>query len=76
MPFCKRYLSPDVSCCENRLAYSLDNLHADLLRLAQQGTPDTRDQLYDVIELRARISGDMKTLAEQQEQISNLAKKS
>jgi hypothetical protein len=52
---------------------ALDATYADLLRLARQGTPEAKAQLREVVELRARITGDSVRFAEQQKELAQLA---
>jgi hypothetical protein len=51
---------------------SLDALYDRLIRLAKQGTPDAKQQIPEIIELRARISGDMETLSQQRQELQSL----
>ncbi|HEV8191976.1 MAG TPA: hypothetical protein VGP82_10900 [Ktedonobacterales bacterium] len=49
---------------------ALDATYADLLRLARQGTLGAKAQLREIVELRARLTGDVGRQAEQQQEIT------
>jgi hypothetical protein len=51
---------------------ALDATYADLLRLARQGTPGAKAQLREIIELRARLTGDRQRQEEQQRELDHL----
>lgn len=51
---------------------ALDETYADLLALARQGTPGAKERLGEVIELRARLTGDSARQAQQQKEVDGL----
>jgi hypothetical protein len=51
---------------------ALDATYADLLQLARQGAPGAKAQLRELIELRARLTGDTQRQAQQQQEIEQL----
>ena len=51
---------------------ALDATYADLLQLARQGTPGVKAQLREIIELRARLTGDRLRQEEQQRELDHL----
>ena len=64
-------MQPDaMDHLHERSIEALDATYADLLRLARQGTPGAKAQLREIVELRARLTGDVGRQAEQQQEIA------
>ena len=64
-------MQPDaMDHLHERSIEALDATYADLLRLARQGTPGAKAQLREIVELRARLTGDIGRQAEQQQEIA------